>query len=471
MGVVMAEEFSSANKTISNNTYIKNKEYGYPHAAGSIDDLYYHNDLPVATEAITYNSAPISTKAGAYIKYRFKAVSGFSYTMDVTGGIGSASILSGPSFPLVGDDNYYEFIVQVNAVGIGNQFSLKMICDPPIPTYRTMNTSATYVHSVYAHKMAYSSISTSENIYDKTYIDVFDPTTNTISNEQIIQSPEPSIDFGRDNLLYDSFLLSSAPLSNTTSGNASGAVFVHKFDGTSWNLHQKIVPSGITDNSHFANDGWDAIGQNIAVFWHSGYAYVFEYDPANDLWGETAKISSSGTIRSVTVNEEGTFIGINHDDGCHVFAKVSGTWTEIALLQSHGYLATEYASRTQIVGNYAFHGTWYSNDSRGYVDFFEYTNGTWEWRQTLSYGTTPNNQFGRWLQFSSNTLVVGIPGDDNPAYNAGGLVFFRRDNTGMFSFVKLEKIRLSYHRGLGTKFKMHNTLIAAYAEYAFYIYY
>lgn len=124
----MAEEFASGPKGVANNTFIKNKDFGYPNAAGNpTDSLNHPNDMPTPNAVNTFLSNPISTVVGAYASFTFLAVSGYEYNIDPNAGLGTGTVVSGPSFPLAGDDTYKTVTVQVTGVGAGSQYEFGLV--------------------------------------------------------------------------------------------------------------------------------------------------------------------------------------------------------------------------------------------------------------------------------------------------------------------------------------------------------
>ena len=203
-------------------------------------------------------------------------------------------------------------------------------------------------------------------------------------------------EFGRAVAMFDDVILVGAP-KHHVAGTQTGSAYVFRYvDGTGWvEDSQQLVPAGI---QQYDNLGWSvALDDNVAAVGaygsdlsgrNSGAVYVFRYDPVLKTWSEEA---------TLTLGDDDDRFGNS--------------------LSLQGDTLIVGAHLDETAGNRA-----------GSVHVYEFDGVQWNFSETLLPGLVDDNDFfGESLCFDGETLIVGAPGDDDVANDAGSAHVFEHD--------------------------------------------
>ncbi len=251
-------------------------------------------------------------------------------------------------------------------------------------------------------------------------------------------------------------------------GSDSGAVYVFRWDGSSWVLEQKLLASDGAANDRFGNSvsvcgevgivGATLDDDNGA---DSGSAYVFRYDASQTVcgqwWCEEQKLlASDGAVnhrlaadRAVSISGNvvllgaGSFIGIN-PGAAYVFRydasqTVCGQWwcEEQKLLASDGVVADQFGASASNFGDVAIVGaTWDddngTNSGSAYVFRYDASRtvcGQWWCEEQKLLPSDPGASellFGNSVSVSGEVAVVGsVFHDHHSGPNSGSAYVFR----------------------------------------------
>jgi len=237
----------------------------------------------------------------------------------------------------------------------------------------------------------------------------------TILPAKTISSPDPgSRNFGAS-LARDGGIAMIAALGDY---QHPGAVFVYQ-RWPSWHLVQTLTPSEPFNGDLFGKqiriDGNHAI--ITAQDKYSDYkAFVFERDPADGLWKETALIRKPTNPRvgdfAKSVAISGDRVAITADRGVLVYEKsADGEWKQAAFIESPQASAVSLDGDDLVVSNvYATPPL----GGAGKVYPFHYSEGQWQRRAPLWPGSTtpesPFRAFGSFLQLRDGWLAAGQQG-------------------------------------------------------------
>jgi FG-GAP repeat protein len=251
-------------------------------------------------------------------------------------------------------------------------------------------------------------------------------------------------------------LVAGAYLEDTAAGRDAGAAYVFVRSGGSWVQQQRLV----------ASDGaaGDEFGRAVAVSGDTvvvggllndhaggrdaGAAYVFVR--TGTTWREQQKLTAPDAAEDdqfgflVTVSGDRLVAGSHLDDNAngaeagsaYVFARSGTAWTmEQKLLAPDGAADDRFGFPVALDGSTLAVGS-YRNDTAGGVDagavYVFIRSGTgWSMQQKIvAPDGAADDQFGRWVSVSGDTLAVGSILDDNAnGADAGSAYVFVRSGS------------------------------------------
>ena len=172
--------------------------------------------------------------------------------------------------------------------------------------------------------------------------------------------------------------------------------------------------------------------------YNTGAAYV--YTNTGGIWTETKLTADDGEVYdyfgwSVAIDGNTIVVGANGDDdngsssgSVYVFSNAGGTWMQTAKLTADdGERFDNFGYSVAIDGNTIVVGANGDDDNgsgSGSVYVFEVD---WQWKQTAKL--TPSDgvrwdEFGRSVSIDGNTIVVGVPYDDDKGSGSGSAYVF-----------------------------------------------
>jgi hypothetical protein len=244
-------------------------------------------------------------------------------------------------------------------------------------------------------------------------------------------------------------------------GVQSGAAYIFKYDGSTWTKQAKLTAADTVHNDHF---GWSvAISGDIAIIGAkydsdagsaSGSAYIFKYDGTN--WAEQAKLVASDAEQgdafgsSVGVDGNVAIIGAYLDDdagggsgAAYIFRYDNGNWLEQAKLVPVDATGGDMAGYSVAInGDIAVVGAPSHKEEAGvnaggaYV--FKYDGGTWsEQQELIPDNAAAGSNFGRSIDISGDTAIVGANNDKEEGFSSGSAYIFHFDGANWIQQAKL----------------------------------
>ncbi len=233
-------------------------------------------------------------------------------------------------------------------------------------------------------------------------------------------------------------------------GGATGAAYVYRFDGASWNQQAKLTASDL--------DSGDQFGLNVGISGDvivvgsprdddlggsSGSAYIFRFDGAS--WNQEAKLNALDAAAndqfgtSVAIDGASIVIGAIMDDdtfsssgSAYVFTFDGAAWSQQAkLVASDPADIAQFGKSVAIDGDTVVVGAWQDDD----VGFFTgsayvYTRAGALWMQEqklVADDPAEFRWFGKSVAISADAILVGTYGDrGNDLSESGGVYFFRK---------------------------------------------
>jgi hypothetical protein len=294
------------------------------------------------------------------------------------------------------------------------------------------------------------------------YVYRYDYATDSFLLEQnIISNDQGTSDyFGRSVSNVHSYIVVGAD-ADDEAGLDAGAAYIFKFDGTSWNQIEKLLPANVADQDRFGSsvgisDTTAIVGSmqdDNANGTNAGTAYIFStsngttwpleaqlfavtHGSANDNFGVSVAIKYNTVI--VGANEDttnGTLAGI-----AYIFDRVPGSasWSETVVLSpSDGNAWDQFGLCVSIEANQAVVGSQYEfgngyQTGAGYVYSYDYITSTWSEQTKLIASEADNSdRLGFSVAISGPNVLAGAINDNDMGTKAGSAYFFNVDISDM----------------------------------------
>jgi len=242
--------------------------------------------------------------------------------------------------------------------------------------------------------------------------------------------------FSYDVAIYENYVVSSCPFCKIGNNSYQGAVYVFKFDGTSWVQQQKLSAQDGSSGDQF---GWSvSIYGNFTVVGapfttitgnvYQGSAYVFYFD--GDYWVQMGKlIANDGNEGSlfgwsvaiyanyIIVGASYADISINQNQGAaYVFYFNGNSWNQTQkLLAQDGAAYDNFGWDISIYKGFAILGSPFDSTltmlSRGSAYIFYLVGNSWFQQQKLiATDASSNAEFGWSVSIYGNFSVIGADG-------------------------------------------------------------
>ena len=230
---------------------------------------------------------------------------------------------------------------------------------------------------------------------------------NDWPQEQLIYPPNPSDKeyFGHAVDVEGDVLVAGVTTRSADGTNLIGAVYVYRFNGSSWEVEQHITSPSAEGDDGFAEIGNDGTpialsGSRLVVsapytdlrgLTNVGAVYVYRYDGGSGEWVLEGELTASDGLEfdrfGTSVSIEGDVVlagaGGRDDTGsssgaAYVFRYVNGEWVEYERLAPDGLLADDrLGSSTALSGDRALVGAPYDDvsgvENQGSVYVFDLT--------------------------------------------------------------------------------------------------
>lgn len=240
-----------------------------------------------------------------------------------------------------------------------------------------------------------------------------------------------------------------ADLNDSTGGTYAGAVYVYRFNGTTWEDEVKLEASDGAPSDYFG--GSVSICGDIALIGadgednsggaNAGAAYVFRFN--GSIWAQEAKLQASdgaegdGFGNHVSVSENLAVVGAPNDDNergtasgaAYVYRFNGTTWVEEAkLIASDGADGDHLGERVAVSDDVAVIGA-SSDDNAGGVNagaayVFRFNGASWlEEAKILAPDGASNDHFGRGVSTVGTAILVGASYHDSEKGSEAGAAY------------------------------------------------
>ncbi len=255
---------------------------------------------------------------------------------------------------------------------------------------------------------------------------------------QRVENPDPANSdvFGLFVSIEKNTAVIAAFLDDAADTNA-GAVYVYNYNGTSWNLSQKLTAS-TPENGALFGSSVDIYGDTIAVGAREenssrGAVYIFENQ--SGVWSETQKITeidvTAGSSYGTRLSLDGTFLVVgvrNNHKWVYVYEYNGTNWVLNNRIENSDPLASnDFGSEVSISNDTIVIIDNAYNTNAGAVYVYEY-NGT-NWIETDRY----DNRKGK-VEVDGNTIINSSAAYDITGPDHGAMYVYTKDSlTGDWS--------------------------------------
>lgn len=253
--------------------------------------------------------------------------------------------------------------------------------------------------------------------------------------------------FGESVGVSGDFLVVGMPQDDEGDSN-TGSVYIYKKNGFNWSVSQKLTVAdgeladmfGISvaiDGNYLVVGAWQAVG----VSGNTGAAYVYKYN--GTTWEFKTKIfaddggGADNFGRSVAINGNNIVVGAPNEDfgsGCaYVFQRTDENWNQvIKLVEDDEQMMDHFGQSVGISGDFIVCGAYQNNadgvSNTGAAYVFYNNLGTWEQHSKLvSDDVAPDDNLGYSVAIDGDYIIVGSHVDDGG--KGAAYVFYNNSGT------------------------------------------
>ena len=280
------------------------------------------------------------------------------------------------------------------------------------------------------------------------YVYRFDGTSWSEEAKLTPSDGQPGDEFGSVSLSGDLAVV-GAYRHDGPAGDATGATYVYRWDGASWNEEAKLLPADSAAGDHFGlltavTDEWIfAYAGDVGTT--PGYVYTFHNDGTG--WTQDAKLTGSdvpiggGFGFDLNVTDEVVVIGAAYVPAAYVFRLGPDGWFEQAKLTGGDGGSFLYGIGTAASSDVVVVGSPLDDDvapNAGAAYVYRYDGTAWveEAKLTPSDGAE-DDAFGSVAGVDGDTIVVGAWQQDGVAPDAGAVYVYKYDGKQWTETVKL----------------------------------
>ncbi|MCH8316334.1 MAG: FG-GAP repeat protein [Planctomycetes bacterium] len=297
------------------------------------------------------------------------------------------------------------------------------------------------------------------------YVYRFDPDTAMWIEEQKLTASDAFANaaFGISVCISGDVIVIGSP-QHGGNGISSGAAYVFRYNGSTWEEEMKLLPSDAASGDAFGRGVF--VSGDLAVVGaylnddaggSSGSAYVYRFDSGGGRWNEEAKLTASDGAAgdqfglSVSIGGDLAVIGAHRDGDAggssgsayvYRFDSEEGRWNEEAKLAASDAEGGDRFGISVSLSNDRIAIGARGNDDAGndtgsaYI-FRSEDGGIWiEEAKLTASDATAGDLFGRAVSVSDDTVVIGASGNEDAGNNSGSGYVFRRNDIEWFEEAK-----------------------------------
>ncbi|MCP4105943.1 MAG: hypothetical protein GY749_10465 [Desulfobacteraceae bacterium] len=231
-------------------------------------------------------------------------------------------------------------------------------------------------------------------------------------------------------------------------GPDSGAAYIFKQEGTSWNEMVKLTASDGSDEDYFGCSV-SISGDYAIVGAHkdddngtdSGSAYIYHFNGAS--WVQQAKITADdgeyGDYFGYSVSISGDYVVAGafqrweksyHSGAAYIFKRDGASWVQQAkLFPTDGASQDFFGYSVSISGEFVIAGAWgddIGTMNAGSAYIYRRNGESWSQQNKLYLGNRRRgDDFGYSVSISGDCAIIGVPGDSRNGFYSGSAYIFR----------------------------------------------
>ncbi|MCP4121756.1 MAG: hypothetical protein GY751_08375, partial [Bacteroidetes bacterium] len=237
----------------------------------------------------------------------------------------------------------------------------------------------------------------------------------------------------------------------------SGAAYIFEYSGSSWVQSQKLLPFGGTADRFGGNvDLWGDVA--VVGAYGSDAAFTYRFDGNN--WVDETKLepSDGGGSFSTPVAVSGDWVVVgdvgkySNEGAVYAFKYNGSSWIEEQILTASDGIANDLFGRDlDISGNTLVVGSWRDDGDfteSGSAFVFKYNGSSWIEKQKIyASDEAGSDRFGLSAGISGNHVVIGASQNDGLASDAGAVYFFQPSDTNIVVTQDIEACDSAFSAG------------------------
>ncbi len=262
------------------------------------------------------------------------------------------------------------------------------------------------------------------------------------------------------------------------SGSVNETVYVFKYNGSTWQQAQKIVPSdGDTPKSYASSIALTNEHVLVGAFTDNEFdeaaGSVYVYQKQEELWTQRQKLAGDdGAAKDyfggrVSIDGNFALISATGDDilgsssgAVYVYEYDGKNWIlNQKLFADDGQAGNIFGASVSLDGHRALIGAPgdYLSEDSGAAYIFDYADGVWNQTQKLTKkNLSGNNRFGNSVSLKNNQALIGSPGEDELYSDTGSAYVFNFDGLNWYQAHKLNPAESFPGHNFGNRVHLSN---------------
>jgi hypothetical protein len=205
----------------------------------------------------------------------------------------------------------------------------------------------------------------------------------------------------------------------------SAAVYVYRYNGTSW-IQETRIPAGEDHSGEFVAVNGDMMVYGCSIYRYDGIAWKYE-----------TKFTSRNLryVNSVAISADMIVFGYPWDDenglasgSAYIYRYDGSKWQETKLTAGDGVAEDHFGRSVAVSGDTIVVGTQKGDENgsaSGYAYIYRYDGSKWQETKLTAGDGVAEDHFGVSAAVSDNTIVIGAPADDDNGTNSGSAYVYR----------------------------------------------